>query len=94
MAYQSINPYNGQTLRTYEEHDPRQVEEMLARAHDTWRRRWSTTPVVGRCRLVGKAAALMRARKEDLARLATLEMGKRIDESRWEVELSANILQY
>jgi succinate-semialdehyde dehydrogenase/glutarate-semialdehyde dehydrogenase len=32
--------------------------------------------------------------KEELARLATLEMGKRIAESRGEVELSASIMQY
>ena len=32
--------------------------------------------------------------KEELARLATLEMGKRIAESREEVELSASIMQY
>jgi succinate-semialdehyde dehydrogenase/glutarate-semialdehyde dehydrogenase len=33
-------------------------------------------------------------KKEELARLATLEMGKRIAESRGEVELAASILQY
>jgi succinate-semialdehyde dehydrogenase/glutarate-semialdehyde dehydrogenase len=36
----------------------------------------------------------MLARKEELARLATLEMGKRTVEGRGEVELSASIMQY
>ena len=36
----------------------------------------------------------IRDRKESLARLATIEMGKRIAESRGEVEISAAILDY
>jgi succinate-semialdehyde dehydrogenase/glutarate-semialdehyde dehydrogenase len=43
---------------------------------------------------MSRAAELLIERKSDLARLATLEMGKRIAESRGEVELSAAILQY
>jgi succinate-semialdehyde dehydrogenase/glutarate-semialdehyde dehydrogenase len=47
-----------------------------------------------RARIVGRAASLMQERKESLARLASLEMGKRISEGRSEVDLSAEILQY
>ena len=47
-----------------------------------------------RAKIVGKAASLMLEQKEKFARLATLEMGKRIAESRGEVELSASILKY
>ena len=36
----------------------------------------------------------MLEQKEELARLATMEMGKRIEESRGEVEISAAILKY
>jgi succinate-semialdehyde dehydrogenase/glutarate-semialdehyde dehydrogenase len=47
-----------------------------------------------RAKYIGKAAALMLEQKEDLARLATIEMGKRIAEGRGEVEISAAILKY
>jgi succinate-semialdehyde dehydrogenase/glutarate-semialdehyde dehydrogenase len=43
---------------------------------------------------VAKAAALMHAHVDDFAKLATLEMGKRIDEARGEVKFSGNILEY
>jgi succinate-semialdehyde dehydrogenase/glutarate-semialdehyde dehydrogenase len=44
--------------------------------------------------VVAKAAALLRARVDEFARPVTLEMGKRIDEARGEVALSADILDY
>jgi succinate-semialdehyde dehydrogenase/glutarate-semialdehyde dehydrogenase len=43
---------------------------------------------------VAKAATLMRTNIDEFAKLATLEMGKRIDEARGEVKFSADILAY
>jgi len=94
MAYQSVNPFNGEVLQTFEEHTDRQMEKMLASADKAFREIWSGNPIRERAKIIGKAAFLMRDRKEKFARLTTLEMGKRIAESRGEVELSASILQY
>ena len=55
---------------------------------------WGTRPVAERAKVISHAAQLLLERKGELARLATVEMGKRIAESRGEVELSAAILQY
>src|SRR5258707_10299822 len=66
----------------------------LAAAEKTYRSIWSTMAISDRAKFVSRAASLMLERKESLARLATLEMGKRISEGRSEVELSAAILQY
>ena len=44
--------------------------------------------------MTAKAAALMRASVDEFARPITLEMGKRIDEARGEVMLSADIVDY
>ncbi len=44
--------------------------------------------------MVAKAAEIMRLQVEDFAKPVTLEMGKRIAESRGEVMLSADILDY
>ena len=86
MAYQSVNPFNGEVLHTFEEHTDWQMERMLASADKAFREIWSGNPIGERAKIIGKAAFLMRDRKEKFARLPTLEMGKRIAESRGEGE--------
>src|SRR5580698_9808626 len=94
MAYQTVNPSNGELLRTFDEHTDQQMEEMLATAERTFREVWSGKSVRERAQVIGKAASLMVDQKEKFARLATLEMGKRIAEGRGEMDLSASILKY
>lgn len=93
MAYQSTNPYNGKILKTFEELTDKQLETALqtaAKCFETWQH----TSFAERARIVAKVAALMNAKSDELARLVTLEMGKRIDEARGEVAFSARILAY
>jgi succinate-semialdehyde dehydrogenase / glutarate-semialdehyde dehydrogenase len=94
VAYQSVNPFNEEVLRTFEQHTDQQMEGMLATADKTFHEIWSGKPVRERANVIGKAASLMLDQKEKFAHLATLEMGKRIGESRGEVDLSASILKY
>jgi succinate-semialdehyde dehydrogenase/glutarate-semialdehyde dehydrogenase len=94
MAYQSVNPSNGEVLRSFDEHTDQQMEQMLATADETFRQMWSKRPIRERAQVISKAAALMLDQQEKFARLATIEMGKRISESRGEVKLSASILKY
>src|SRR5580692_2918780 len=94
MPYQSVNPATGQLLQVFEEHTSKQMMDALAAADKAYREFWSAMHYQDRAKHIGKAAKLMLEQKESLARLATLEMGKRIAESRGEVELSASILDY
>jgi succinate-semialdehyde dehydrogenase/glutarate-semialdehyde dehydrogenase len=94
MPYQSVNPATGEVLQVFKEHTDQQMMDALAAADKTYREIWSTAPYKERAKYIGKAAALMLEQKEALARLATIEMGKRIAEGRGEVELSAAILKY
>jgi len=94
VAYQSINPFSGELLQSFDQHTDAQMEAALAKADNTFQRVWSAKTFRGRAKIVRRAAFLMRERKESLARLAAIEMGKRIAEGRDEVELSAAILQY
>src|SRR5580700_5923745 len=55
---------------------------------------WAARPIKERSNIIARASQLLLEQKSELARLATLEMGKRIAESRGEVEVSAAILQY
>src|SRR3984957_80361 len=87
MPYHTVNPCNGEVVRTFDQHTDQQMEQMLATADKTFRENWSTKSVRERAKVIGKAASLMIEQKEKFARLATLEMGKRIAESRGEVDL-------
>jgi succinate-semialdehyde dehydrogenase/glutarate-semialdehyde dehydrogenase len=93
VPYRSVNPATGEVLKTFPEHSDQQVMDALATADRAFRT-WSARPFSERSKIIGRCAQVLLKRKEEMARLATLEMGKRIAESRGEVELSASILQY
>jgi succinate-semialdehyde dehydrogenase/glutarate-semialdehyde dehydrogenase len=88
-----VNPYDGKTLKTFEELTGEQLETALrtaAACFETWRH----TTFAERAAVAAKAAAIMRARVDEFARPVTLEMGKLIDQARGEVALSAAIIDY
>ena len=93
MTYQSVNPYDGQLLKTFDELTDKQLETALATA-DTCFKSWRHTTFAQRAAVAAKAAASMRSRVDEYARPVTLEMGKRIEEARSEVALSADIIDY
>ena len=93
MSYQSINPFNGKTLKTFETLSDSQLEAKLAAAAACFKT-WKHKSYKERAVIVAKAAELMKAHVDEFAKLATLEMGKRIDEARGEVNFSSNILDY
>lgn len=94
MAYQSINPFNGKVLQTFEPLDATQLESRLQRAADCFTHDWQGKTYAERAVVVSRAATLMRERAQPLAELITLEMGKLIGQSLGEVALSAAILDY
>ena len=93
MTYQSVNPNPGKTVKSFEHLSSAALEKSLAGA-ETCFQTWKHTSYAERATIVAKAAALMHAHVDDYAKLATLEMGKRIDEARGEVKFSADILAY
>ena len=93
MSYESINPYNGKHLKSFDVLTDAQLEKALATA-DSCFKTWKHKSYKERAVIVDKAAALMHANVDKFAKLATLEMGKRIDEARGEVNFSGNILAY
>ena len=93
MSYVSVNPATGEVLRTFTEHTDEEMWDALTIANQAFRP-WASRPFSERSKIIGRSAQLLREKKEELARLATLEMGKRIAESRGEVELSASIMQH
>jgi len=93
VPYLSVNPTTGEVLKTFAEHTHEQMWTAVDDADKAFQI-WAATAITDRSRLMHRAAQLLIERKDELARLATLEMGKRIAESRGEVDLSAAILKY
>ena len=91
MSYQSVNPYTGELLRSFPFHTDEEMLHALERAHSRFT---SFGTLAERTAILRKATDLMIERREELASLVTMEMGKRIQESRDEVNLSAAILAY
>jgi succinate-semialdehyde dehydrogenase/glutarate-semialdehyde dehydrogenase len=93
MTYQSFNPATGKLLKKFEELSDAQLEAKLAKAAQCFAQ-WKKTSFAERAKIIGKAGELLHERVEELAKTMTLEMGKRIDEARGEVEFSAKIMAY
>ncbi|WP_127478356.1 NAD-dependent succinate-semialdehyde dehydrogenase [Sulfurivermis fontis] len=93
MAFQSINPANGERLAEYPAWDSAAIEQALAEAARA-APAWAATPLAERCALMRRAAAILRERREALARTITLEMGKLRREALAEVDKSALGCEY
>ncbi|EPV0869716.1 aldehyde dehydrogenase family protein, partial [Pseudomonas aeruginosa] len=93
MAYATINPYNGELLKTFPETTDDQVNQALDDAHSAFLD-WKERSFSERSAILQRAAELLRAQASDYAHLLTLEMGKITAEALGEVEISARILEY
>src|SRR5438477_3195624 len=71
----SVNPANGETLRTFSPLTDPQIEDQLVRAEAAYRA-FRHTLFPDRARWLERAAAILDADRERIARLVTLEMGK------------------
>ncbi|MDP2245869.1 NAD-dependent succinate-semialdehyde dehydrogenase [Pseudomonas sp.] len=93
MAYATINPYTGETLKCFPDATDEQVAQALDDAHHAFMS-WKECSHAARGQILQRAADLLRERANDYARLMTIEMGKITSEGLGEVELSAGILEY
>jgi succinate-semialdehyde dehydrogenase/glutarate-semialdehyde dehydrogenase len=93
MEYQTINPFDNEFIKSFEEITDAQLEGKLAAATSCFAS-WKHKSYAERAKIVNKAAALLRGRADEFAQIMTLEMGKRIAEAKGEVEFSSDILNY
>jgi succinate-semialdehyde dehydrogenase / glutarate-semialdehyde dehydrogenase len=93
MAIQTINPATNKTIKSFEEITDSEVDKALSVAAKRFTE-WRKTSYGQRAELLHKVADLMRAKKEMLAKLITLEMGKLIAQAEGEIILSADIFDY
>jgi succinate-semialdehyde dehydrogenase/glutarate-semialdehyde dehydrogenase len=88
-----VNPSNEAVIGSV----PRATEADLQRAISAAARGfrvWRDTPPQERVRIIGRAVSLMRARKDSIARILTLENGKPLPQAMAEIERSLNFYEW
>jgi succinate-semialdehyde dehydrogenase/glutarate-semialdehyde dehydrogenase len=83
MPIATVNPATGETLRTFDELTPDGIERRVAAA-DAAFRTYRTTTFADRAGLLDRAAGLLEADQDDIARTMTTEMGKPLAAARAE----------
>ncbi|GHD28534.1 NADP-dependent succinic semialdehyde dehydrogenase [Streptomyces violarus] len=93
MPIATVNPANGETLKTYQAMGQEEIERRLQLAQATFRT-YRTTTFDERARLLNKAADLLEEDQQDIARVMTTEMGKPIQQARAEAAKCAKAMRW
>ncbi|MZF89022.1 NADP-dependent succinic semialdehyde dehydrogenase [Streptomyces sp. SID5643] len=93
MPIATVNPANGETLKTYEAMGEQEIERRLQLAEATFRT-YRTTTFAERARLLHRAADLLEEDQQDVARVMTTEMGKPIQQARAEAAKCAKAMRW
>ena len=93
MAIQTINPTTNKLVKSFAEMTEAAVENAVAMAVISYNE-WKNIDYQTRAQLLYKVAGLLRAKKKELAKTITLEMGKLLSHAEGEIKLSAEIFDY
>src|SRR6185436_8499285 len=93
MAIATINPATGERIREFASLGAAEIEQRLRLAHETYPS-WSHLPLARRIADVRNAGALLDERKDEYAKLMTLEMGKLVAAAREEAAKCAVACRY
>ncbi|WP_168567049.1 NAD-dependent succinate-semialdehyde dehydrogenase [Crateriforma spongiae] len=93
MTITSVNPATNETIRQFEALHKDDVTDAVNKAHEAFQT-WQKTTFEQRKKCMLKFAKLLRDDADEYARIITLDMGKRISESQYEIEYCANIAEY
>ena len=91
--YRVQNPATGEILESFESATDAQIAEAVAAADGVYRE-WRELSVQDRAAVVQRAADIFRERRDELAGLIAVEMGKSIAESLDEVDFATDIIEY
>ena len=93
MPIATVNPANGETVKTYEAMGEEEIERRLQLAEATFRT-YRTTSFAERSRLMHRAADLLDEDRQDIARVITTEMGKPVRQARAEAAKCAKAMRW
>jgi succinate-semialdehyde dehydrogenase / glutarate-semialdehyde dehydrogenase len=92
-TFQSINPYNQETIAEYASHTEADIEARLARGHQAYRH-LAHTSLQERCDWMLELARLLETNVDQHAAIITREMGKTLKEAKAEVLKCAKSAAY
>jgi succinate-semialdehyde dehydrogenase / glutarate-semialdehyde dehydrogenase len=90
---QSINPATSEVVGVYDELSREAAFRAVAESHAAFER-WREVPFAERSALMERAAAILRGRSGEYAKLMAIEMGKPVRQGRAEIEKSAWVCEY
>ncbi|WP_328684809.1 NADP-dependent succinic semialdehyde dehydrogenase [Streptomyces sp. NBC_00343] len=93
MPIATVNPANGETLKTYEAMGAEEIERRLQLAEATFRT-YRTSAFAERARLMHRAADLLDEDQRDIGRIMTTEMGKPVGQARAEAAKCAKSMRW
>lgn len=93
MAIKSINPYTLEISKSYDEMTNKEIDEAVNVAYSTYQN-WKKTSFEERAAILNNVASILRSKKNELARLITLEMGKLIKQAEYEIDYAISIFKY
>ncbi|MCX9010659.1 MAG: aldehyde dehydrogenase family protein [Candidatus Methanoperedens sp.] len=92
-TFEDISPATLEVIAKLQKASEEDVERAADSAQDAFEK-WSSTPAPARGKILFRAARMLEERKEELARLMTIEMGKILKESRGDVQEAIDITYY
>lgn len=93
-TFSKVNPANpDEVIGEFQKGNSEDVNKAVDAAEDALEK-WSSTPPPKRGRILLKAAQILEARKEELAKTMTREMGKVLVEARGDVQEAIDIAEY
>jgi len=94
MNFHTINPATGDLLNEFPFQTDEAVMAALETANKCFYEDWKLRTLADRITVVARAGEILREKREEFARLATLEMGKISRFSYFEVDLVVSIFEY
>jgi len=90
-----INPFNKEVIAIVTEGDASDAKDAISAAKNAFDNgEWPKLPNIERGRIVRRIAELIERDAEELAKLETIDTGKTLEESRWDMEDIAEVFRY
>lgn len=93
MNFEVISPVSGEKVKEIPVWNSEQLETALKEVAEA-SPNWKATAISDRCKLMHKAAEVLRVNKDKYAKIVTQEMGKLINDARAEVEKCATVCDF
>jgi succinate-semialdehyde dehydrogenase/glutarate-semialdehyde dehydrogenase len=93
MNINSINPFNGEVIKSYQTHTSEEVINIINSSQQAWES-WRSSTFEERSICLKKTAILLREHKTELAELMALEMGKPLKGGITEIEKCADACEF